>query len=156
MLPAKHEETIYTPSGKPQKAGGVWRGKQDTSEIEVKIVGAGDVVVGCVLELANFGAINDGKWYTRSVKHQQGADGFTQDIKLTRGSGKKVGKGAKDVPGKVNKAAAVGEKGTAGAANPRQTEVRIVPGTYGEFEEVMRDRPSGFTKFVDRYKVEKK
>ncbi|MDO8941956.1 MAG: hypothetical protein Q7U75_02165 [Desulfobacterales bacterium] len=151
LLPAKHTETVYTPSGKPQKAGGMWRGKQDSASVEVTIVGIGDLSVGAVMELANFGAINDGKWYVRKVTHKQAADGFTQSLSLTRDSGKKAGKNAKDVPGKVNRVAAAGEKGTAGVPDNRPKEVRIIGNQYGTLETVERKEPASFTRFMERF-----
>lgn len=151
LLPAKHTEVVHTPSGKPQKAAGKWRGKQDSQSVELSIVGIGDLVVGDVLELANFGAINEGKWYVRKVVHKQASDGFTQAITLTRDSGKKAGDKAKTVPGSVNRAAAPGEKGTAGAPDNRQTEVRIIGNRFGTLETVERREPASFTRFMERF-----
>lgn len=151
MLPTKHTEKVYTPSGKPQKAAGIWRGQQNVQSIEVPIVGIGDLVVGSLVELANFGAINDGKWYARKVVHKQAQDGFTQVVSLSRDSGKKAGRKAKDVPGAVNRAAAAGEKGTAGAPDTRPTEVRIIGNKYGTLETVQRKEPESFTRFMERF-----
>lgn len=151
LLPAKHSEVVHTPSGKPQKAAGKWRGKQDSQSMELPIVGIGDLVVGEVLELANFGAINEGKWYVRKVVHKQAADGFTQAVSLTRDSGKKAGDKAKTVPGSVNRATAAGEKGTAGAPDNRQKEVRIIGNRWGTLETVERKEPESFTRFKERF-----
>lgn len=151
MLPAKHKETVYTPSGKPQKAAGIWRGKQDVQSIEFSIVGIGDLVVGDVVELANFGAINDGKWYARKVAHKQATDGFTQALTLTRTSAKKAGDKAKEVKGAVNRTTAAGEPGTAGAPDTRKTEVRIIGNQYGTLETVERKEPTSFTRFMERF-----
>lgn len=151
MLPTKHEETVYTPSGKPQKAAGKWRGQQSVQSIEVSIVGIGDLSVGSLIELANFGAINDGKWYVRKIVHKQAQDGFTQTLTLSRDSGKKAGSNAKNVPGSVNRSSAVGEKGTAGTPDTRPTETRIISNQYGTLEVVQRKSPSSFSNFVERF-----
>jgi phage protein D len=146
-LPRKQTDTVYTPTGKPQKASGAWRGKQNTSSIEVKIRGVGYLSLGVVVTCANFGSINEGKWYVKKIKHEINAEGFTQSLTLTRTAGKKVGANGKPVVGKVNK---TGDGLLSGPPLPEfREEERLVTDANGTITKVTRKvpvAPDGVTK----------
>jgi phage protein D len=152
-LPRKQKDTVYTPTGKPQKAAGAWRGKQSTSEIEVKIRGVGYIRLGSIVTCFNFGSINEGKWYIKKIKHEvNGSDGFTQSLTLTRTAAKKAGADAKTVLGKVNKTSTASDLFGPPMDEFREEE-KLVTDANGTVTKVMRkvpNKPDGVTKqFID-------
>jgi phage protein D len=151
-LPTKQEAKVYTPGGNPQKAAGIWRGAQSVQGIDVTIVGVGNLAAGSVVEVANFGRINDGKWYVRKIKHRLDGQGFTQALTLSRSSGKKAGASGKAVKGKVNRAADVNAKGTAGTAGSSGNGARITVKPYGTLTPVSRGSKDGYSDFFSRFK----
>jgi hypothetical protein len=152
-IPTKQETKVYAPGGNPQKAAGLWRGAQKVQSIEVTITGVATLAVGSVVEVANFGIINEGKWYVRKIDHRVDSGGFTQGLTLSRSSGKKTGEKKKPVPGNVNRAADANAAGTAGTSN---TGPRIVVRPYGTFTDVSRNKPEGTSEFFSRFGKDKK
>jgi hypothetical protein len=137
-LLSKYTTKVYAPSGKPTKAAGIWRGGQDKKhKMEVKIRGLGFLTIGALMELANMGKMNEGKWYIKKIVHEVTSSGFTQNLELTRNSGK-MGKAA--VAGKVNTSKSDALFGP--PLSEFTTETAIVKDADGNMKTIQRQVPT--------------